>query len=166
MDWNGPFVGPYLRRHRDQVAEVDPLTDCLDGEDPVEILYIDSCERISRAAKALETLARVTSSPAGIDTSTTMGGWLSSLFGHNLSEVTDKVAEYAGIRKSSAASLLSVGAPLVLGYIGRLMHSENLTVTGLTDLFRNSRTQLAAAVPSGFVKPVAPYDPRKTIVEV
>jgi Cof subfamily protein (haloacid dehalogenase superfamily) len=57
VDWNGPFVGPYLRRHRDQVAEVDPLTDCLDGEDPVEILYIDSCERITRALKALETLA-------------------------------------------------------------------------------------------------------------
>jgi hypothetical protein len=57
VDWNGPFVGPYLRRHRDQVAEVDPLTECLDGEDPVEILYIDSCARVTRAVKALEALA-------------------------------------------------------------------------------------------------------------
>jgi 5-amino-6-(5-phospho-D-ribitylamino)uracil phosphatase len=57
VDWNGPFVGPYLRRHRDQVAEVDPLTDCLDEEDPVEVLYLDDCARITRAMKSLEALA-------------------------------------------------------------------------------------------------------------
>lgn len=58
VDWEGPFVGPYLRRHRHQVAEVDPLTDCLNGEDPVEVLYLDDCARISRAMKSLEALAR------------------------------------------------------------------------------------------------------------
>jgi Cof subfamily protein (haloacid dehalogenase superfamily) len=58
VDWQGPFVGPYLRRHRDQVAEVSPLTACLDGEDPVEILYLDCCERVTRAMRILEELAR------------------------------------------------------------------------------------------------------------
>jgi Cof subfamily protein (haloacid dehalogenase superfamily) len=58
VDWDGPFVGPYLRRHREQVAEIEPLTACLDGEDPVEVLYIDDCARIARAKKALETLPR------------------------------------------------------------------------------------------------------------
>jgi 5-amino-6-(5-phospho-D-ribitylamino)uracil phosphatase len=57
VDWEGPFVGAYLRRHRDQVAEVDPLTDCLNGEDPVEVLYLDDCARITRAMKSLEALA-------------------------------------------------------------------------------------------------------------
>jgi Cof subfamily protein (haloacid dehalogenase superfamily) len=57
VDWDGPFVGPYLRRHRDQMAEVDPLTDCLDGEDPVEVLYLDDCARITRAVKLLEALS-------------------------------------------------------------------------------------------------------------
>jgi Cof subfamily protein (haloacid dehalogenase superfamily) len=54
IDWNGPYIGPYLSRHREQVAEVDPLTDCLDGEDPLEILYLSDCAAIQRAAQLLQ----------------------------------------------------------------------------------------------------------------
>lgn len=53
IDWNGAYVGPYLARHRDQVAEVQPLTECLDGEDPVEILYLSDCAAIQRVAELL-----------------------------------------------------------------------------------------------------------------
>jgi 5-amino-6-(5-phospho-D-ribitylamino)uracil phosphatase len=56
IDWDGPFVGPYLRQHRDHVAEVAPLADCLDGDDPVEILYMDDCARIERALGTLRAL--------------------------------------------------------------------------------------------------------------
>jgi Cof subfamily protein (haloacid dehalogenase superfamily) len=56
IDWEGPFIGAYLRRHRDQVAEIEPLTACLDGEDPIEVLYLDDCARIERAKKTLEAL--------------------------------------------------------------------------------------------------------------
>jgi 5-amino-6-(5-phospho-D-ribitylamino)uracil phosphatase len=56
VDWDGPFVGDYLRRHRQHVAEIDPLTECLDGDDPVEILFLDDCARINRAKKSLEAL--------------------------------------------------------------------------------------------------------------
>jgi Cof subfamily protein (haloacid dehalogenase superfamily) len=54
IDWNGPYVGPYLSRHRDFVAEIDPLIDCLDGEDPLEVMLIGECEILARAAKLLE----------------------------------------------------------------------------------------------------------------
>ncbi len=53
IDWNGAYVGPYLARHREQVAEVRPLTDCLDGEDPVEILFLSDCAAIARVARLL-----------------------------------------------------------------------------------------------------------------
>ena len=56
VDWDGPFVGAYLRRHREHVAEIAPLTACLDEDDPVEILFLDDCERINRAKKVLEAL--------------------------------------------------------------------------------------------------------------
>ncbi len=56
VDWDGPFVGAYLRRHRQHVAEIAPLTACLDEDDPVEILFLDDCARIHRAKKALEAL--------------------------------------------------------------------------------------------------------------
>lgn len=58
IDWNGAYVGPYLSRHREQVAEVQPLTDCLDGDDdPVEILYLDDCASIQRVAQRLRESA-------------------------------------------------------------------------------------------------------------
>jgi Cof subfamily protein (haloacid dehalogenase superfamily) len=53
IDWNGAYVGPYLARHREQVAEIQPLTECLDGEDPVEILYLSDCASIQRVARQL-----------------------------------------------------------------------------------------------------------------
>jgi 5-amino-6-(5-phospho-D-ribitylamino)uracil phosphatase len=58
IDWEGPFIGPYLRRHRHQVAEVAPLAACLEMEDPVEIMFIGECEMIRGALRTLETHAR------------------------------------------------------------------------------------------------------------
>jgi 5-amino-6-(5-phospho-D-ribitylamino)uracil phosphatase len=57
IDWNGAYVGPYLSRHRAFVAEVAPLTDCLD-EDPLEVMFLGECDRIARAMKILERLPR------------------------------------------------------------------------------------------------------------
>ena len=56
IDWDGPFVGPYLRRHRSQVAEVMPLANCLNGEDPVEVMFIGEFARIRAAKQRLEGL--------------------------------------------------------------------------------------------------------------
>ena len=81
-----------------------------------------------------------TANPIGIDTTNPFRGWLGDLFGHNLSAVTDSIARYAGIGRGSATSLLSIAAPLVLGYIGRLVQSENLSAAGLADLLRGQRS--------------------------
>jgi len=88
-----------------------------------------------------------------IDTTTPSGAWLSGLFGKNLSGVVDSIARYTGMRSSSAASILSMCAPLVLGYIGKLIRSENLTVSDLADTFRDQRAQFASALPPGFELP-------------
>jgi 5-amino-6-(5-phospho-D-ribitylamino)uracil phosphatase len=56
IDWNGPFIGPYLRKYREQVDEVEPLTACLDGEDPVEVMFIGDCAVIRRVLETLEAL--------------------------------------------------------------------------------------------------------------
>lgn len=55
IDWNGAYVGPYLSRHREFVAEIAPLTDCLD-EDPLEVMFIGECELLARATKSLNNL--------------------------------------------------------------------------------------------------------------
>jgi len=112
------------------------------------------------------TAAKAFMSPTttGIDTTTPMGGWLSSLFGHNVSSVTDAIARYAGLRSSSAAQLLSIGSSLVLGYLGRLMRSDRLDATGLANRLRREQADFVAAVPPGFHLPGFVREEAKTYV--
>jgi OmpA-OmpF porin, OOP family len=100
------------------------------------------------AAKAF-----MTPSNAAIDTTTPMGNWLSGLFGNNFSSVTNALAQYAGLRSASAASLLSIGASVVLGYLGRLMRSDRLDANGLANRLHSERADFADAMPQGFNMP-------------
>jgi hypothetical protein len=56
IDWNGAYIGPYLSRHREFVAEIAPLTDCLDTEDPLEVMFLGECAVLARAMSLLEGL--------------------------------------------------------------------------------------------------------------
>jgi outer membrane protein OmpA-like peptidoglycan-associated protein len=77
--------------------------------------------------------------------------WLSNLWsGGSVSAITNAVARYSGVRASSASSLLSVGGPLVLGYLGRLVRSDNLDAPKLAQRLQSERGALAAAMPAGF----------------
>ena len=86
---------------------------------------------------------------SGADTRTSTGRWLSSLFGSDLGGVIDGIARFAGLGKGSATSLLSMAAPIVLGYLGRLMRSDNLGAAGLADQLRSQSSAFASAVPAG-----------------
>jgi|KBSSwiS6_1023812.scaffolds.fasta_scaffold05638_2 OOP family OmpA-OmpF porin len=118
------------------------------------ITLTDLATKATMDSDPLKGIGRIVSASNGIDTTTPSGGFLSSLFGHNLSSMVDSLANYAGIRGSSAASILSVSAPLVLGYLGRLIRNENLSSAGLSERLRSHRNQLAAAVPLGFDMPL------------
>jgi outer membrane protein OmpA-like peptidoglycan-associated protein len=85
---------------------------------------------------------------SGIDTTTPTGGWLSKLFGGNLSGVVDGITRYAGVSRGTSASLLSLAAPLVLGYLGLMMRKDGLNADGLADRLRGQRRAFASAVPS------------------
>jgi Cof subfamily protein (haloacid dehalogenase superfamily) len=145
IDWEGPFVGPYLRRHRDQVAEVSPLTECLDGDDPVEILYLDTCSRVTRVIKMLESLApghrftlALTEYPGrdlsmldvlapGVNKGTALAEWarLRGVPRENVMAIGDnwndrEMLEYAGL-------------PIVMGNSIPELKSLGWTVTGTND---------------------------------
>jgi OmpA-OmpF porin, OOP family len=86
-----------------------------------------------------------------VESGSGIGGWLSSLWsGGGVSAITNAVARYAGVRASSASSLLSLGGPLVLGYLGRLMRSDNLDASKLAQRLQAERGALTAAMPAGF----------------
>jgi Cof subfamily protein (haloacid dehalogenase superfamily) len=57
IDWGDPTRGGYFRRNREYMAEVAPLENCLDGEDPIQVLYTGPCQPIRAAMKTLETMA-------------------------------------------------------------------------------------------------------------
>ena len=85
---------------------------------------------------------------SGIDTTTPTGGWLSKLFGGNLSGVVDGITRYAGVSRGTSASLLSLATPLILGYLGRMMRKDGLNADGLADRLRGQRRAFESAVPS------------------
>jgi outer membrane protein OmpA-like peptidoglycan-associated protein len=127
----------------------------------------DLAAKSAAGSHPLDAIGALGPSPTGIDSTTAIGGWLSSLFGHNVSEVSDSIARYAGIGRSSAASLLAIAAPLALGYIGRLMRSDKLTISGLADLLRGERAELTRSLPAGFKMPAigAPYETGRRAVK-
>jgi outer membrane protein OmpA-like peptidoglycan-associated protein len=97
----------------------------------------------------------ITSAASASGTNATTEDWLSSLFGNNISGMAASVARYAGIGGSTATSILSMSAPLVLTYFGRWMRRDNLGATELAEQLRGQRIQLAAALPAGFEVPAS-----------
>jgi len=61
----------------------------------------------------------------------TVMGWLRSLFGDRLSSVTNSLASFAGIKPSSASSVMSLATPAVLGSVGNYAKENNLNASGL-----------------------------------
>jgi Cof subfamily protein (haloacid dehalogenase superfamily) len=56
INWDDPVRGPYFRRNREYIAEVAPLTLCLDGDDPIQIMFVGACRRMREAKQVLEAL--------------------------------------------------------------------------------------------------------------
>lgn len=77
---------------------------------------------------------------AGLAQAATTGhGLLGSLFGADLSaRMAEQVSRTSGVKSSSASTLLSLGAPLVMGVLGRQLGSTG-GVAGLTSLLHGQR---------------------------
>jgi Cof subfamily protein (haloacid dehalogenase superfamily) len=64
VDWDDPFRGGYFRRSREFIAQVKPLTDCLNGkaphsvpvEDPIQVMFVGLCAPIRDALTKLQQL--------------------------------------------------------------------------------------------------------------
>ena len=59
VDFDDPFRGGYFRRSREYIAQVSPLTDCVNGsgaaEDPIQVMFVGACAPMRRAIKLLES---------------------------------------------------------------------------------------------------------------
>jgi OmpA-OmpF porin, OOP family len=80
------------------------------------------------------------SSTSGISSSL-----LSMLFGGKLSSITDLISNVSGVKSSSANSLISMAAPMLLGYLGK----SNTSLSGLTSILNSQKDSILAAAPAG-----------------
>ena len=78
---------------------------------------------ITKGGFGADTLKGLPSAFAGGDTTknllNTGMGLLSGIFGDRASKVTDWICNSSGIGKNSAASLLGLAVPAVLGFLGK-----------------------------------------------
>jgi OmpA-OmpF porin, OOP family len=87
----------------------------------------------------------------GTATQTTMSTGrdaLQAVFGGKLNGVVDQVASASGVTTSSASSLLNLGAPLVLGVLGREMKARGLNAGGLATLLQGQQGGLEGRIPA------------------
>ncbi len=81
------------------------------------------------------------------------GKLLMNLFGkQSTNSLVDALSGFLGGGKSTWVSkLLSMLAPMVLGYIGKQVKSGNLDLAGLVKMLMGQRSNIASAMPSGLM---------------
>ncbi len=75
--------------------------------------------------------------------------FLRGLFGDKAGNVASAVSGFAGIKESSANSLLSLAAPAALGVLGRHATENNLNAGGLLSFLNSQKDAVLNALPSG-----------------
>jgi OOP family OmpA-OmpF porin len=74
--------------------------------------------------------------------------FLSAIFGDRLGPAASSLAESAGVKSSTASTLLGMAAPLVMSVLGDRVRREGLDAAGLGSLLVSQRDSLLAAAPA------------------
>jgi OOP family OmpA-OmpF porin len=107
----------------------------------------NSSGALSSITSNLGSLASGTSNSPMAD----LGGrFLSSIFGSNLSTVTELIGRSIGVGGSKGGALLSMAAPLVLGVLGRHVQDNHLTAADLGSALKAEAPSFQRFLPAGF----------------
>jgi outer membrane protein OmpA-like peptidoglycan-associated protein len=74
--------------------------------------------------------------------------FMSMLFGSNMDSLGRTLSSFAGVRPSTAASMLSLAGPLALGYLGRTVRKEGLDASSLSNLLQGQKSAIMRLVPN------------------
>ncbi len=77
-------------------------------------------------------------------------GFLGSLFNNKSDLINTLIAQFSGVKSSTASSLLSWVAPALLSLIGKHASTNNLTASSLSSWLGEQKNSVQAAVPAGF----------------
>lgn len=75
--------------------------------------------------------------------------FLSQLFGSQQSSVTDAIGRGAGLKESSAGSILAMAAPLVLGLLGQRTREQNLNPSSFGRMLSDEAPSFQKYLPAG-----------------
>ena len=76
-------------------------------------------------------------------------GLITSLFGDKAGMIANALSSHSGIKQTSASSLLSLAAPVLMGVLGKHMATDGDGPAGLASLLSSQTGNLQAAMPSG-----------------
>jgi outer membrane protein OmpA-like peptidoglycan-associated protein len=76
-------------------------------------------------------------------------GLLQGILGSNVGGIGNAIAQFAGIKGSSAASLLGSILPLALGLLGKHSSEQGLSGSGLMSLLSSQKSSIMNALPAG-----------------
>ncbi len=77
------------------------------------------------------------------------GGLLDMVFGNKLGGIVDLISSRSGIGRSSSSSLLKLGLPLIMSFLGKMKNDRNLDASGLAGLLASQKDHIAKAAPAG-----------------
>src|SRR5262249_22000328 len=69
--------------------------------------------------------------------------------GSSESTVTDAISRECGLGSGTASSILTMVAPMVLGFLGKKVRDEGLTMSGLGGVLRRESSTIRSALPTG-----------------
>src|SRR5262245_28720334 len=90
----------------------------------------------------------VMSPPAGPDAGPS-GRLQSMLLGGQARGLTEAISSFAGVKASTATSIIGTAIPMVLAYFSRLIRQDNLDSDGLARRLESERSSALAAIPAG-----------------
>ncbi len=76
-------------------------------------------------------------------------GFLKTLFGDKAAGITSMISSYAGIKESSADTLLQASAPATLGTVGQYAMQNNLNAGGFASFLNSQKDKIVSAIPGG-----------------
>ncbi|PSL46173.1 uncharacterized protein DUF937 [Chitinophaga niastensis] len=77
------------------------------------------------------------------------GDLLRNLFGDKVSSIISMVSSFAGIKESSASTLLQSATPATLGTVGQYAAQNNLTPNSFLSLLDSQKDKILGALPGG-----------------
>lgn len=78
-----------------------------------------------------------------------VGSLLRTIFGDKIGNIVSLISNFAGIKNSSADSLLSLAGSTIFGLLGKQIVGNNLNLDGLTNLLSSQKGLISKAMPAG-----------------